>query len=121
VGLIAALVVGSAFEGFYENFLLALSYWITPWLGIVLVDYFVTRRTTVARIEQSSPLDRGALGVYLVSILVSVPFMVPLVTQLDFFPVGSLSYLFGGADFSYFVSFAVACVMTYALRSWRRR
>ncbi|HMD79153.1 MAG TPA: cytosine permease, partial [Nitrososphaerales archaeon] len=33
VGFLIAVVVGSAFEPFYENFLLALSYWITPWVG----------------------------------------------------------------------------------------
>ncbi|HKC27462.1 MAG TPA: cytosine permease, partial [Jatrophihabitans sp.] len=29
----------------YENFLLVISYWIAPWLGVVLVDRFLRRRT----------------------------------------------------------------------------
>jgi nucleobase:cation symporter-1, NCS1 family len=121
VGFLIALIVGSAFEQFYENFLLALSYWITPWLGIVLVDFFVVRRTTKAAIEGAAGFDWGALGVYAVSVLVSVPFMVPLISQLDVFPVGSLSSWFGGADFSYFLSFVAACLLTYALRKSQGR
>jgi NCS1 family nucleobase:cation symporter-1 len=116
VGFLIAIVVGSAFEQFYENFLLALSYWITPWLGIVLVDFFVVRRTTPSEIERAPGFDWGALGVYGVSVLVSVPFMVPLISQLNVFPVGSLSSWFGGADFSYYLSFAFSCVLTYVLR-----
>ena len=116
VGFLIAVTVGSSFEPFYENFLLALSYWITPWLGIVLVDFFVVRRTATQRVEGAPSFDWGALGVYAASILVSVPFMVPLISQLDVFPVGSLSSWFGGADFSYFVSFVAACLLTLILR-----
>ena len=44
--------------------------------------------------------------------------MVPLLVLP--FPVGSLSYLLGGADFSYFISFIIAFVLTTALRSMRK-
>jgi len=121
VGFLIAITVGSAFEPFYENFLLALSYWITPWLGIVLVDFFVVRRTATQSVEGAPSFDWGAFGVYCVSILVSVPFMVPLISQLDVFPVGSLSSWFGGADFSYFVSFVAACLLTLVLRKSQGR
>jgi NCS1 family nucleobase:cation symporter-1 len=121
VGFLIAVVVGSAFEQFYENFLLALSYWITPWLGIVLVDFFVVKKTSPTAVEGAPHFDWGALGVYVVSIVVSMPFMVPLIDQLKFFPVGSLSSWFGGADFSYFISFVVACLLTLVLRRSRMR
>jgi len=111
VGLSLSIIGSSNFVINYQNFLFVLDYWITPWLGIVLVDYYVVRRTTV---EISSDWNLKALSVYLIAVLVSVPFMVPALNLGS--PFGSLAYLFGGADFSYFVSFAVACVLTYLVR-----
>ncbi len=114
VGFAIAVTVGEQFEPFYESFLLLLSYWIMPWLGIILVDFFIARRTTVEGSASPKPFDRGALLVYFASVLVSVPFMVPIISLG--YPVGALSGWFGGADLSYFVSFAVACVLTLVLR-----
>ena len=113
-GLALALIGGAAFESFFENFLLALDYWITPWLAIILVDFYLKRRTTVASTQGSARFDFRALGVYALSILVSVPFMVP--PSSPGYPVGALSGWFGGADVSYFVSFALAAILTYVLR-----
>lgn len=117
-GFVIAVYVGTGFEAFFENFLLALTYWITPWLGIVLVDFFVVKRTVVDEVIEGRHFDFPALGVYLVSILISVPFMVPLLQYGP--PVGILSGVFGGADLSYFVSFGVAAVLTLVLRSFRK-
>ncbi len=114
VGFVIAVVVGASFELFFESFLLALSYWIMPWLGIVLVDFYLARRTDVERAANPRSWDLPALGVYAISILVSVPFMVPLLAYS--YPVGALASWFGGADLSYFISFFVAVVLTYTLR-----
>jgi NCS1 family nucleobase:cation symporter-1 len=48
-GVIGLIV---AFDGLndvskYENFLLVISYWIGPWLGVVLVDRFLRRGTDI--------------------------------------------------------------------------
>ena len=114
-GFIIAVAVGANFETFFENFLLALSYWITPWLAIVLVDFYVARRTSVETSANPVRWDWPALAIYGFSILVSVPFMVPQLTLG--YPVGALSSWFGGADFSYFISFAVALLLTALLRT----
>ncbi len=114
-GFVIAVVVGEEFYPFYESFLLLLSYWIMPWLAIVLVDFFVARRTTPDTSANPKAWDVGALAVYLVAVLVSVPFMVPPIAIG--YPVGALSSWFGGADLSYFVSFFVAFVLAWALRS----
>ena len=114
VGFALAVTFGEQFEPFYESFLLLLSYWIMPWLGIILVDYFVSRWTSVERCKSPRGWDRGALLVYAASVLVSVPFMVPSFSLG--YPVGSLSSWLGGADFSYFISFGVACVLAYLVR-----
>ncbi len=113
-GLALALLAGVAFESFFENFLLALDYWITPWLAIVLVDFYLKGRTTVASTQGAPSFDFRALGVYVLSILVSVPFMVP--PSSPGYPVGALAGWFGGADVSYFVSFALAAVLTFVVR-----
>jgi len=112
VGLVLSLALGSNFESFFEDFLLVLDYWITPWLGMILIDFFVARRTTSESSRSASSFDWGALAIYAVSVLASVPFMV--------WPTGytgPLSSLFGGADFSYFVSFAIASILFYAYRT----
>ena len=114
VGFVLAVAVGEQFEPFYESFLLLLSYWIMPWLGVVLVDYFLARKTTVESIANPARWDWRALGAYAIAVVISIPFMVPALSLPS--PFGSLAYLSGGADFSYFISFGVACVLTYLLR-----
>ena len=119
VGLALSFLGKANFVLNYQNFLFLLDYWITPWLGIVLVDYFVARRTTVESCEGAPLSDWRALGIYVVAVLVSVPFMVPLnpiTGQALGSPFGALAYIFGGADLSYFVSFGVAVVLAYVLR-----
>jgi NCS1 family nucleobase:cation symporter-1 len=119
VGLVLSFVGQANFVLNYQNFLFLLDYWITPWLGIVLVDYFVVKRTTVDSSANPPTWDWGALAVYAVAVLVSVPFMVPLNPingQPLSSPFGAFASVFGGADFSYFISFGVAVVLTYILR-----
>ena len=114
VGLALSLYGGYNFVDNFESFLLVLDYWITPWLGVVLVDYFVIRRTDVGKVANPLGWDWKAFTAYFAAVLVSVPYMVPALSLG--FPFGSLAYLFGGADFSYFVSFGLACLLTVALR-----
>ncbi len=114
VGFAIAAAVGARFEGFYENFLLTLAYWIMPWLAIVLVDFYLLKRTTVSSTEGVRSWDWPILGTYAASIVASVPFM--NLTGYGVGYEGPASAYFGGADFSYFVSFAVAAVLAYAVR-----
>jgi len=114
VGLALSMVGQVNFVTNFENFLLALDYWITPWLAIVLVDYFVFHRTTPESSANPLSWDWKALASYSISVLVSVPFMVPAVNLG--YPFGSFAYVFGGADFSYFVSFGVAAALTLLIR-----
>lgn len=116
-GVVGALLSFAGQENFaanFENFLLVLDYWIMPWLGVVLVDYFVLRTTDVGRVANPLGWDWKALVAYFAAVLISVPYMVPALNLG--YPFGSLAYLFGGADFSYFISFGLACLLTVALR-----
>lgn len=114
VGFLAAVTFGRQFESFYESFLLLLSYWIMPWLAITLVDYFLAHKSTVESISYAAKWDASTLAVYAFSVLLSVPFMVPPISLP--YPVGALASWFGGADLSYFISFAAAFVLTLVTR-----
>jgi nucleobase:cation symporter-1, NCS1 family len=114
VGLVLSFIGQANFVVNYQNFLFVLDYWITPWLGIILVDYYLLGRTMVESCSNPIRSDWSAIAAYVVAVLVSVPFMVPAL-QLGY-PFGSLAFLFGGADFSYFISFSVAVVLAYTLR-----
>ncbi len=43
VGTVMAVLGGLNFVGYYEGFLLFLDYWITPWIGILLVMFYVNK------------------------------------------------------------------------------
>jgi purine-cytosine permease-like protein len=123
---VIGLVVGLHFQANvgpgskYDNFLLAISYWITPFLAVVLVDYFVFRRG--GNYEEHEFFDTGrrfwqaplsmALG-----IAASVPFWAQ---QPPF--LGSFAKAHPGAgDLSFIVGFGVAGLVYLLLGSLTRR
>lgn len=100
-GILGIVIIASgsgAFENTYKNFLLILSYWIAPWLGIFLA---ARPFSTKARAIQPSQ----ALFVYLVSLVCSVPFMASSLY------IGYISRKFlGGADISYLIGLLVSLI-----------
>jgi NCS1 family nucleobase:cation symporter-1 len=110
VGFLLALVGSSNFGAFYQNFLLTLDYWITPWIGVMVAAFFVKRITS--GVESSPPFLRSGLGAYLVGLAVSVPFMNLSSYGVDY--VGPVANLIGGADVSYFVA-ALASFVAYVV------
>ena len=109
VGLAFALAGSGNFNGFYSNFLLALDYWITPWLAVILVDFYWRHEQRPEAFGQAPVWNSRGIVAYLVGLGASVPFM-----AATFF-TGPLATVFGGADLSYFVSFVVAAVVYVAL------
>ena len=89
----------------YSNFLLLLSYWIGPWVAVVLVDWFFKHRGSYelrALYDQSTRMRVGTIA-WLVGLGVSIPFM----NQSWFVgPIPSAHPQLG--DVSYLVSFVVA-------------
>jgi len=112
VGFFLAMYGGGNFGGFYETFLLLLDYWITPWLGIIVVDFFVLKHNTYRTLSSLPSIAWKAILSYLVGILVSVLF-IPSISYINY--VGPASIPLGGADFSYFVSFIISAVLYYLL------
>ena len=98
---------------FYTNFLLLLSYWASPWAGVVFADWLAHRR------DRRSP-DRvpawgaGSLA-WLVGLLASLPFW----NQVWF--VGPIARAQPQAgDLSYYVGFIIAALCTYGFARIRK-
>lgn len=120
IGLVIAVVFGG--DQFQANFLLFLhvvSYYITPWVAVLLVDYFVVQRAgrnslPVANFYTPTGafgrLNLAGVAAMIMGVTISVPFMAN-----DFYtgPIGSS---LGGADVSYFVSGIVAALIYLAAR-----
>ena len=104
VGFILALAGSTNFGSFYQNFLLTLDYWITPWIGVMIAAFFVKKVTS--GVESAPAFLRAGLVSYVLGLLISVPFMNLTTYGLSY--VGPVASLIGGADVSYFVGFAAA-------------
>jgi len=116
VGFVFALAGSTNFEGFYENFLLTLDYWITPWIGVMAGAFFVKK--VASGVESAPPFIKTGLGAYLAGLLVSVPFMNLSSYGLKY--VGPIAGQIGGADVSFFAG-ALAAFAGYALIARREK
>jgi NCS1 family nucleobase:cation symporter-1 len=120
IGMVIALVFGG--DQFQANFLIflhVLSYYITPWVAVLLVDYYVVQhagRNTMPVENFYTPegafgkLNVAGLAALLIGVIVSVPFMAN-----DFY-TGPIGVSLAGADLSYFVSAIVAAVIYLVAR-----
>ena len=93
------------FNTTFENYLLLITYWIGPWVAIVLVDWWLRGgRFDVSRIFPFTHLPTGwnALIALVVGFVVSIPFF----NQSLF--VGPAAQALGGTDITYIVGFVVA-------------
>ncbi len=118
LGFLVAVVAGSSgITGTYENFLLLIAYWITPFLAVVLVDYWLRR----GRYDEAvffDPAYRPWKGV--VAMLAGIVASIPFWNQKIFLgPVASSHPELG--DLSFFVGFAVAAIVHYVLNRGLRQ
>lgn len=98
-GGLGILLISSGSEAFadtYKNFLLLLSYWITPWLGIFLSSQPFSKHPVTIN-------PRQAIIIYLLALLLSIPFMASTL-----YTGYIASSLLSGADASYLVSLFVS-------------
>lgn len=106
VGGLGALAVsfgGGNLADTYKNFLFLLSYWIAPWLGVMLSDFFYHAK---ARVAGNRSDGWAGIAAFICGVAVSVPFMSSI---LYVGPIAK-NYL-GGADISYFLSLAVSALI----------
>jgi NCS1 family nucleobase:cation symporter-1 len=102
LGLIFALLGYQKFAQNYQDFLVALDYWIMPWLAIVLIDYYGLRHRNPVEFSQAPGWNPSGPIAFLSGLVLSIPFMAERLYT------GPLSSWFGGADFGYFIGFIVA-------------
>ncbi len=106
IGLALSLWGAGAFEQKFDNFLLLLGYWITPWLAILFVDFYVFKRYRIVEQDRRNqkPVQWAGLISFIIGIAASVPFM-----SSTLYP-GPIANRLGGADLSFYVGFIVAGV-----------
>jgi NCS1 family nucleobase:cation symporter-1 len=94
---------------FYTNFLLLLSYWASPWAGVVLVDWWQSR--AAVRDPERVPAWRSGTAAWVLGVAASVPFWNQAWCTGPFaraFPQ------FG--DLSYYVGLVVAALVMAAMK-----
>ncbi len=125
ISVIATGIIGGALalygvnglSGKYENFLLLISYWIGPWLGIIFVDFFLHpgQPSRPAGQQLRAALGRAVewpgLVAFLIGLGASIPFMD---SSLYEGPVAAT--LLHGADIAYYIGLIVAGILYYILR-----
>jgi NCS1 nucleoside transporter family len=113
IGLVYKAQVGPGSH--YENFLLAITYWITPYLAVVLLDYWLRRGAydereffDRRRLRWKAPLAMAT------GIAASIPFW----DQAHPIPLGYFPKHYPQlGDLSFFVGFTVAAVVYLALNA----
>ncbi len=101
--LILGIIGFRIFYQFYETFLFMLDYWITPWIAILIADFFIVNRKSKFS-ERSIPLiNKTGIFSYSAALLASIPFMAP--SGIFEAPIARM---LGGVDISYFISFFLA-------------
>ena len=94
----------------YENFLFILDYWITPWIAVMIVDFFIRSRKDKI-LQFTEVFNIRAISAYIIGITVSIPFMYP-----SSYYVGPIAKILG-VDISYFISFTVAAILYFLLET----
>lgn len=107
VAIFLSAVLYTRFYSFYEDFLFLLDYWITPWLGIMIADFFIVNKNNIFNINKVPGFNVSGITAYFIALLASVPFMDPGIVYEG---IISKMYL-GGVDISYYVSFLLALLL----------
>jgi nucleobase:cation symporter-1, NCS1 family len=125
IGIILSVAFGGAkFQASLEDFLFLVAYFVTPWLAIVIIDFWVLNRGGAGYPGFAEFYKRdGAFGAvrwegllsFLIGVAVSVPFMATVLYE------GPIGKALGGADVSYGVSAIVAGVLYYLWAGQRVR
>lgn len=105
LGLGLSLAGSGTFEGYYDNFLLLLGYWLTPWLGVMLVQFYLK--------------DPGLTGTVragwrpIVSFFIGLGVSIPFMSSALF--TGPVALALGGADLTFYVGFVVSALTFWLL------
>ena len=99
----------------FESYLLFVIYWVTPYIGVVLADWWLRgRRADVSRLADYASLPSGVVGLLalVVGFIVSLPFGTsPFgqeIADATGLPINAFAPSFHYADIAYLVGFFVA-------------
>lgn len=101
LGGIVAYVGARGFYLGYENFLLLISYWVAPWIGVILA-YALVRERDSEVFAVAPGLRLRLFGAFLVGLVATVPFMDQTLYE------GPVARLLGGGDLGYWAGLLVA-------------
>jgi NCS1 nucleoside transporter family len=116
LGTGGSLLIPENFLGDYNNFLVVLIYFLTPWTAVNLVDFYVVRKGDYAIKEIFNPSGiygrwnwRGLVA-YFAGFAVMIPFF-----SIGAFFTGPVAKAASGADFSIFVGLPFSALLYYLL------
>ena len=102
----------------YESFLLVMSYWIAPWLGVVLTDRYLRRGADVGALAQN-PHHRHLAGP--VAMIVGLAVSIPLFSNQTKFVGLVPKHVANAGDLTAAVGFVLAAVVYALLHRAERR
>jgi len=108
-GFALAVAGAGRFASLFSDYLLILLYWIAPWAGIVLTDWWLSGGT-------AGPPRRWGSGATI--FLIVTPLTIALFSVTERY-TGPLAKVLGGTDIGFFVGFFAASI-AYALAERRR-
>ncbi len=112
IAIILSILLYTRFYAFYEDFLFLLDYWITPWLGIMIADFFIVNKNKAFNFKSIPGFNISGILSYFLALAISIPFMDPGIIY-----EGVISKLYlGGVDISYYISFLLALILYPLIR-----
>ncbi|MBD5633010.1 MAG: cytosine permease [Candidatus Eremiobacteraeota bacterium] len=96
-GFALAVAGAGKFAELFSNYLLLLLYWIAPWAGIVLADWFVYRG------RRATPAWGSGAAIF----ALVTPLTIALFSSTEVY-TGPIARMLGGADIGFFVGFFAA-------------
>lgn len=109
IGLVLSLLGHGKFESNFENFLLLIGYWITPWMGVMFADFYIKHRGHAVPISDASVRWSGLIS-FLVGLLVSIPFMDNTLFE------GPISKAWNGLDLTFYIGFTISFCLYLLLK-----
>ena len=124
-GVLIAFIQEESFATSFDNWMVSIIVWVSPWAGITLVEYYVLRRRRVDVPALYEPPERSIYGDVnspaIVSLLVGLaagwPWEYGLVPQMQ----GPIAKAISNTDFSWAAGMIVAGGLYYALAATRVR
>ncbi len=105
IGIIISIIFYNSFYQFFENFLYVLDYWIMPWAGVMIADYYLIKKKNLKLQNLYKISSISAL----IGFIASIPFQYPGLYEMP------MAKYLGGVDISYFISFFTSIIFMYLL------